>query len=413
MRKKKLLVLTASAWQKPVILAAKAMGLSVVATDKDATAPALALADFPELVDTVDLEAVLRIARKHSVDGVIAEQTDVGVPTAAFVAERMGLPGIGYDTALSVTDKWRMREKCRQNGIAGPEYRQVETLNDALGASEEIGFPVIIKPVDSQASRGVARIQNAADLSKWFGKARNQSRRKSVIIEQLMAGTESSAEALVSNQEIQILGISEKLKCAPPYSYDLRVTYPAAFSPPIIQEIRTLNEKVIKALNLRMGLTHAEFIVTRDGVRLIEIAARGCGAGVATKLIPAMTGLHPIRARIHQALGDDAGLPPRPSNRHGMLEFLRLPRGTITKIEGLNEAQSIPGIVDIGLHLKCGDVSGVVESGEMRPGYVLAVGDSKKEVTGIVRRAKQSLRIEIDGRPGASLDEPLAEAHNA
>lgn len=394
--KKKLLIITASAWQEPVIEAAKSMGLLVVVTDKNAKAPALRLADYPEVVDTLDLEAVLRIAQAHSVDGVVAEQTDVAVPTAAYVAERMGLPGIGCDVALSVTDKWRMREKCRQAGIPGPRYRRVETVDDAVAAAEEIGLPVIVKPVDAQASRGVAKIQEIEEIPRWFDKAKSQSRSGFVLVEELMVGKEISVEAFVSRSEIQILGICEKTKCPPPYSFDLKLLYPASFPDNILHEIKTLNQTIIEAIGITMGITHAEYIVTAHGVRLLEIAARGCGALVATTLIPAMTGLDPIQARIRQAIGNDADLGKPLFQKWGILEFLMLPLGKVIRIEGLDEARQTPGVVAMGYNMKVGGCVRLAESGEGRPGYLLAVGDSRAEVLAIAENAKRAMKIEVD-----------------
>src|SRR5258708_5282121 len=94
--RKRLLVITASAMQEPIIKGAQSMGFDVVATDRSADAPGLKIANYSEVVDTVDFERVLAVAKKYKVAGVLAEQTDIAVPTAAYVAEKMGLPGIGY-----------------------------------------------------------------------------------------------------------------------------------------------------------------------------------------------------------------------------------------------------------------------------------------------------------------------------
>jgi biotin carboxylase len=393
---KKILILTASAWQEPVIEAAKSMGLLVVVTDRNAKAPALPLADYPEVVDTLDLEAVLRIAQAHKVDGVIAEQTDVAVPTAAYVAEKMGLPGIGYDVALSVTDKWRMREKCRQAGIPGPRYRRVETADDAVAAADEIGLPVIVKPVDAQASRGVAKVQKIDEIPKWFDTAKTESRSGFVLVEELMIGVESSAEAFVVGDSVSLFGICDKTKCSPPYTFDTRLVYPAAFPPAVLADIKAFNERVIRALGISLGITHAEYIITERGVRLVEIAARGCGAGVVTKLIPAMMGADLIGARIRQALGEDAQLDRGLFRRAGILEFLLLPPGRVRSITGLTQARRIPGIVEVQYNVRKGDTVGVIQSGDDRTGHLLAVADTREAVLGAVEEVKRTLRVAME-----------------
>lgn len=383
------------------------MGLETVVTDKDPSAPGLKLADHAEVVDTLDLEGMLRVGRKHAVDGVIGEQTDVAVPTAAYVAEKMGLPGIGYETALAATNKWLMRERCRAAGVPGPRYRKAATLDEARAVAEEIGLPVVIKPVDAQASRGVAKIWDAQDITQWFEKTRAHSREGLVLIEEMMTGTESSAEAFVVGDHVEVLGICDKTKCSPPYSFDTRLIYPAAFPSAVLEEIKSLNERVVRAVGVRMGITHAEYIVTDAGVRLIEVAARGCGAGVATRLIPAMTGVDLIGARIRQSLGVDDALGPRTFQKSGILEFLLLPHGRVKKIAGLSEARQIAGVVDIGLNVREGDEVGIVESGDQRPGHLLAVAESRARLLEIVEEVRQTVQIEMESPSVAQSVGPL------
>src|SRR5262245_5890145 len=173
---KKLLILTAGMWQVPVIARAKELGLTVIATDQNSAAPGLALADVSELVSCLDRDAVLAVARKHRVDGVVAEQTDVAVVTAAHVAQELGLPGIDVDTALRATNKWLMREACRRAGVPIPKYRKVKSPDEARQAAEEIGLPVVVKPVDGQSSKGVAKVWQLSDIPHWYESARLASR---------------------------------------------------------------------------------------------------------------------------------------------------------------------------------------------------------------------------------------------
>jgi biotin carboxylase len=339
---------------------------------------------------------VLSVASKYKVDGVVTEQTDVAVLTAAYVAEKLGLPGIGYEVGRAATNKWLMRERCRKAGISGPQYRKVQTLEEAVAAAHEIGLPVVIKPVDAQSSRGVAKIWDIAEIPKWFAMTRSYSREGSVLIEEMMTGPESSVETFIIGDRVIVLGICDKAKCPPPYSYDVRLTYPGFFSDDIIHEITVLNEKIIKAIGITMGITHAEYIVTTHGVRFLEIAARGCGARVATDLIPAMTGIDPIAARIRQAVGEEDGLAERTSDRAGVLEFLMLPPGRVNKIEGVDEARRFPGVLDVGYNVSAGDRIGVIENGEGRPGYVLAVGETRADVLKTIEQVKSTLRVEME-----------------
>ena len=182
----RILVVTASRQQLPLIRRARELGLFVVATDRESTAPGLAAADVGEVVDTLDVKAVLDVALRYRPSAVVTEQTDVAVLTVARVAEAMKLRGIGVDVARAATHKYEMRLRCRAAGIPSPEFRLCRTFDDALHAVNEIGLPVILKPVDNQASRGVTKVTSLDSLEAAFGSAKLHSRTGEILVEQLM-----------------------------------------------------------------------------------------------------------------------------------------------------------------------------------------------------------------------------------
>jgi biotin carboxylase len=393
MEKKTLLVLTAGYWQKPVIRCAQSLGLHVIATDASANAPSAGLADEFIQVDSLDVERLVEIARRHDVSGVIAEQTDLAVVSAAVVADRCNLPGISVDVAKRATNKKLMRDACAKAGIPIPKYRCVENAKEAIDAANEIGLPVVVKPTDSQSSKGVAKVWNVSDISLWFDHAVQESRESKVLIEQMLTGIESSVEAYVHNGQIVTLGICEKIKSPPPYSFDTRLLYPATFSEETMADLKRTNEDVVRAIGIPFGITHAEYIITPKGVFLLEVAARGCGAGVASVLLPAMTGVDPIKARIKSALGELEDLPTLMAKRCGLLEFLMLPRGEILSISGLSEARKIAGVLAVDYFVKAGDRITDIQNGAQRPGYCLVVGDSYSELEHIMIEVKSRLDV--------------------
>jgi biotin carboxylase len=164
----------------------------------------------------------------------------------------------------------------------------------------------------------------------------------------------------------------------------------------VVNEIKTMNERIISAIGITMGITHAEYIVTDRGVRLIEIAARGCGSRVASDLIPAITGVDITEAKIRQSLGEKVELGGQRFQKSGILEFLMLPQGVIKSIRGLDKAKKIEGVMDVEYHVKVGDTVGIIDSGRARPGYLLAVGESREQVLEITEEVKRTLKVEME-----------------
>lgn len=393
MKTNTLIVVTGSYWQIPVINCAKALGLKVVLTDLSQNCPARNLADEFVCVDALQIEALVAAVQQYGAAGIIAEQTDVAVASAAAVAERCQLPGIGVEVAKRATNKKLMRDACAEAGIPIPKYRCVESAQEAVDAAKEIGLPVVVKPTDSQSSKGVAKVWNLGDIPLWFDHAVRESREAKVLVEEMLAGIESSVEAYMHKGQVFTLGICEKIKSSPPFSFDTRLLYPATFSDETMAELKRVNEQVVRAIGIPFGITHAEYIVTPKGVYLLEVAARGCGAGVASLLIPAMTGFNPIEARIKDAIGEAQSAPNLQSTRNGLLEFLMLPRGQIESISGLTEARNIPGVVAADYFVKPGDRIKDIENGAQRPGFFHAVADSHKELMNIAARVKASLNV--------------------
>jgi len=392
---RRFLVLTAGAHQIPIIRTAQKMGLTVVATDRSVDAPGLSEADFPEIVDVKDRTAVLDVARRHRISGIVAEQTDVAVQTGAFVADELGLASVGLDVAVRATNKLRMRDACKSAGIPTPEYRFVESAEAALDAAREIGLPVVVKPVDSQASRGVSKVFDANDIGQAFGEARTASGSGGVLVEEMMTGTEGSIESLVQGAHVSVLGYCDKVKSRSPSPYDLRLIYPGDYSQHTIDELVEMNARAIGAIGIRTGFTHAEFIVTPQGVRLIEIAARGCGARVVTDLLPAMLGTDLIALRIRQALGEAVPDNVQRAGTFGILRFLELSPGRITHTAGTEEAARLEGVIAVHFPKRVGETVSEPKSGDGRPGFVLAIGDSRESVIARADRAIAALDVHI------------------
>ena len=210
MSRVRVMIVTASRHQGPLIISAKTMGYEVMATDSRVDAPALSLADRAAVVDAESCEDLFRIACEFQPHAIVSEQTDVAVPGVAYVAERLRLPGIGFETALRATDKWRMREACRSAGLPTPKYRLATSAVSAVEAARDIGSPVVVKPTDNQSSRGVTKVTDIAAVPAATAMAASRSRR--VLVEECMVGQESSIEPFVIGEAVHVLGSCENAR---------------------------------------------------------------------------------------------------------------------------------------------------------------------------------------------------------
>ena len=400
MKPKLLHVLGAGPWQLPTVRLAKSIGYRVLVTDVYADRPAYALADFHEVVDITDLERTLQAALDHRIDGIICDTTDVGVPTAAFVAERLGLPGIGYETALNFTHKGRMRRLTENAGLVVPRYRVISSPVALRNAASEIAYPLIVKPVDNQSGRGVSRVSNDSGLEAAFQAAKSCSRSGDVLIEACVVGHEIIVDGFVVSGQPKILGVADKEPYPDAVTVSARIHYPDGERRPDLDRIQAATSATLSALGLLNGVFHAEFIVQARDVVPIDVAARGGGCMIYSHLIPHVSGINVMRAMIELAMGDLPAIEPATVPRAANIEFIRMPPGRLAEIFGVNAAAALPGVAAIHFNVQVGEQIGALDDKDCRPGYVVALANTAAQVIDVSRRAKSLLSVRMDGTAG-------------
>ena len=157
---KKILLLGGSQQQIPAIDYAKKQEYYTILCDFLPDNPGQYHADKFYCISTTDKEAVLEVAEKEKVDGVIAYASDPAAPTAAYVSEKLGLPGNKYSIVKIMSEKDLFRNFLLKNGFNTPKFKIYSDLNSLLSDFDNFDRPMIIKPVDSSGSKGIARIQN-------------------------------------------------------------------------------------------------------------------------------------------------------------------------------------------------------------------------------------------------------------
>ena len=194
--KKKAMILGAGIGQIPFINLLKERGCYVIAVSVKGNYPGFEIADKCYYVDTRDKEAILEIAREEGIDIITTDQTDVSVPAVAYVAEKMGLKGIGCVTAEKFTDKYVMRCYAENAGIPVPKFIQVNCVDNIIDKVSRMDYPLISKPVNSSGSRGVHRIDNPNELVEKVKMSLDSSVDNKVIIEEFIEGKEYLADGI-------------------------------------------------------------------------------------------------------------------------------------------------------------------------------------------------------------------------
>lgn len=406
---KKVMLLGAGSGQLPFLNICKSKGYYVIVVSIRGNYPCFEKADKSYFVDTRDKETILEIARREKIDAILTDQTDVSVPTVAYVAEKMGLRGIGYETALKFTNKYLMRQAAKAAGVAVPDFDKAATLEEATVIADRIGYPVVIKPVDSSGSRGVIRLDSAADLAAHFQEAKHFSLSGEVIIEQFICGSEFIVNGYSMDYMFWNLDIGEKEYFKQPGTFVPSATIFSSvkrIDDGIEQTLLDENFKLVKYLQLSFGIVHGEYLYNKSNrkVYLIEIAARGGATFISSDLTPLATGFDINEAVIDYAVEgkkipiDIDNLNDRVSARvcFGFDE-----EGVVIEISGLEECRNIEGVYRIvmdGIYVGA-EVTKLRDDTD-RYGPILIQADSEEECREIIRRVRSTLKVKIQTADG-------------
>lgn len=391
------MILGASNLQVPLIKQAIESGYNTVVVSPNKGEPGFNYSTYSVYVDVCDEEAILYYARKYEIVGIATDQTDIPVRTAAYVADMLGLSSIGYETACLFTDKFLMREKCKELGIPVLKYKKVNNLEDAMDFFRIIDGEAILKPIDNQGSKGVSKITTQQELVNKFSTSLSYSRSGSILIEQYVNGPEFVVDGLVINYDFRNLICGE-------YNYfDIPDVFSSAYSifPPqknksAINRIEELNRKIITGFGLKNGRTHSEFIMGEKEIYLIETAARGGGVFISSDIVPLLTGINNEELLINIATNKIQDMPPVVNTGiYCCCMAFYLPAGEVITLSGIEEVKALPfthrnNLDDLYVGLKVN-----AHSDKTGRTFIIVSGRDNNELVKNIAFIRQTLQIEV------------------
>ena len=402
---KTVLFLGAGRHQRAAINQAKAMGFRVAAFDGKPGAVALADADIGEVVDFSDVDKAIEAARRIRPDGVLTITADRAVPVVAKIAEALGLPGIGPDVALGLTNKVVMRSRLEAAGIPQARFGGARRLDEAVAAGEHVGYPCVIKPADSGGQRGVFKVESQAELEERFPDALAASPGGEVIVEEFLDGVEMNAMAIVRDGGVIPLTVSDRLRPpGPGFAVGWIHSYPAAgLNGNGLDGVDDLVVKIIEKLGLKNGIAFPQLMSMADGsVRVVEVAARIPGGQMAD-LVKHAVGVDLVEVALRQARGEE--IPDelcRPKFRKPTtIRFFTaqpgpLPTGRVLSVGSLDKVLAAPGAVQAENYILPGETIRPVRVDGDRRGYVIATGETGPEALARAEAAAALVEVEVE-----------------
>jgi len=400
---KTILFLGAAALQLPLIEFIKSKGYRIIVVSIKGDYPGFKVADRSVYRDIRDTVGILEeIKNEKNIVGVITDQTDMSVPTVAYLSQQLGLPGNSVQSASTYSNKFLMREVCDNLSIPNPKYVRITSFEDVNWEECDMHFPLIMKPEDNQGSRGIYKCYNCKDIELHFNDSKSFSKSGHVIIEEFFEGHEVVVEGFVYDGQYLLWGIGDrkyfniKDKFIPS-----QTIFPANISECMKEKLIHAEKKIHEALKPHFGMIHSEYLINENTkeFRLVETALRGGGVYISSHLIPLYTGVNNYEILLECCLGRKICLEQIQSSfklASSAYMCFYLPEGEIVSVDGMLQIMQMSEIKKADLdNIHVGVKTSKLENKTMRLGPIIIGTSSRFETDKVIQEIMNLLSIKV------------------
>jgi carbamoylphosphate synthase large subunit len=275
--KKRVLVAGGSYSDIPIINKAKELGYFTITSGNNEAELGHKYSDEYHKVDYSNKEALLQLAKKLNIDAIVPSCHDLSMVSCAYVAEQLNLKGYdSYDTTLDLHHKDRFKNISDDIGLKTPKVVSYNTLQEAIDNYNKISIPVIIKPVDLGGGKGITIVENKDELHNALSYAFDSSKSSKVVVEEFVKGDLKSLSTFIKNQKVIFCFENSEFASVNPFGVSSSSSPSYAFEN-VKDELIQETQKIAKALNLKDGLLHLQYLRDGNNISIIEFTRRMSG----------------------------------------------------------------------------------------------------------------------------------------
>lgn len=265
--------------------------------------PAKEYADEHIIESTLNKDLVLQIAKKRNTELIISSCVDQANVTVCYVAEKLNLPHpYSYEIAKIISNKVSMKKHMVEGGIPTSNYVEVDNLTMLYNIN--LKYPLIVKPSDSNSSKGVRKADNSIELYEYAKHAFAISRNKKIIIEEYLDGKEIGVDCYIKNGDAKIIMTRERIKILDDNISTQQIYgsfWPAELTDDNLKSIKEIANKIASIFGLENTPLMIQAILKDDCISVIEFAPR-IGGGENYRIIRELTNFDIIDASINSFL---------------------------------------------------------------------------------------------------------------
>ena len=401
---KKLMILGGSRYALPVIEAAHKLGLYVITCDYLPNNIAHKYSDEYCNVSIIDKEKTLQAAQKLRIDGIVSFACDPGVSTAAYIAEKMGLPFQGsYKSTKILQDKGLFRDFLTQHGFNVPHAKRYTDKDEPFNDVDFFTWPVIVKPVDSAGSKGVTKVDDPDKLANAIEIAVEGSHNGAYIIEDFLTfkGYHSSADPFTIDGKLKFVSYSDQLfdkEADNPYT-PAYIIWPTSMDQEDQEYLTQETQRLLKLLGMKTGIYNIETCVGSNGKPYImEVSPRGGGCKIA-ELQRLAYGVDLIENEVRKAVGMPlVEVKQTECDGYWCEMVIHARPGQSGVLKGIKITPEIEKkyVKIVDLSVKPGDFVEPFTGANMSLGDIFLRFDSREELNDVMKKATEWLTIELE-----------------
>ncbi|MBQ6321966.1 MAG: ATP-grasp domain-containing protein [Lachnospiraceae bacterium] len=390
---KKLMIMGAGIYQVPLIKTAKRMGIHTIAVSIPGNYPGFAVADEICHINTVDYDAVLKVAREKQIDGIVTAGTDVAVITIGKVCDELNLHGISFEAAQIAVDKMLMKSCYEAHGVRTARYRKVGFDEDVQTHIEGLEYPLIFKTVDSSGSRGITRVDTPEAIPAAIEAARACTRKDYYLVEEFIEGKEFGAQAFIYDHQLQfILPHGD-------YIFMGNTGVPVGHFAPFdlteeeLKDVQDQTQRAVDAMKLNNCAINCDFIMRDGKTYVLEIGGRS-GATCLAELVSIYYGFDYYEKIVQAALGIKPDFPQDLAVPNASKLLMSDRDGIIRSITDHNEPNE--DIYEIMFDYRVGEQVKKFRVGPNRIGHVITKGATLQDAVNTLEEALKNIEIRVE-----------------
>jgi len=395
---KRILFLGASQFQIAPIIYAKEQGHYVITCDYLPNNPGHKFADEYHNISTTDKDAVLELAKRLKIDGIVAYASDPAAPTQAYVGNRLGLPSNPYESVMILARKDYFRDFLKKHDFLVPKSKSFYNVEKAYSWFRELEKPVIIKPVDSSGSKGVTKVAVRGELKKAFNYALEFSREKKVVIEEFFYrdGYQVAGDGFVVDGNLVFRSwANEHFDKLSNQFVPIGESFPSIMNQENILKAQSETQRLLTLLNMKSGALNFDFHFNKEGeFSFLELGPRN-GGNLIPEVIKYATGVDLVKYTVDAALGMDCSSLSMVDTKDYYSSYIlhALNDGVVENIWYSDVIKN--NIVEENIFIKIGDKVKKFNGSHTTLGTMIMKFDSKEEMLEKMDNMEKYLKVII------------------